>query len=98
MKTGIKEFCLKYKKKIINDKEIQKASVQPLQDFRERINFYVTVRETAPGYFTMGVNSGDTLIKLDNEDIEYLYQKYSKKLQEEMEENINKIKKEYNSL
>ena len=40
-------------------------------------------------------NESVTLIKLDNEDIEYFKNKYLPKLQEEMQEKINKIKKEY---
>ena len=36
-----------------------------------------------------------TLIKLDDEDIEYFKNKYFPKLDSEMEEKINKIKQEY---
>ena len=39
--------------------------------------------------------SNKLLLKLDEEDIEYLKSKYNKKLAQELEEEINKLRDEY---
>ena len=41
---------------------------------------------------------GPATIRLDNEDIAYLERKYMKKLKDEMEENIKKIREDYSKL
>ena len=51
--------------------------------------------KTAPGFLRIN-NHTENMFILDDEDLKYLYDKYSKKLQDELNENINKLKKEYN--
>ena len=38
---------------------------------------------------------GSNLFFLDEEDLKYLYEKYSKKLQDEMNKNIEQVKQMY---
>lgn len=45
--------------------------------------------------FSIGQNSYQPLIKLDEEDIDYFKNKYFKKLDEEMEKEVNKVKQQY---
>lgn len=95
MATGIKTFCLKYKEKLNNDKDIEEKKLISIEDCRDRISFYVNITSTIPAYLTMDSLQGHNLFRLDNEDLEYLYNKYSKKLDEEMETVIEKLKEDY---
>ncbi len=45
----------------------------------------------------LGYN-GTNLFTLDDEDLEYLYNKYSKKLESEMLQNIEKVKDNYKDI
>ena len=97
MNTEIKDFCKKYKQKLVNDEDIKKNKQDTLTDCRDRIKFKVHQFEDAPGYYRanyMGY-SGSSLFELDAEDLQYLYNKYSKKLEAEMNRNIEKVKQEY---
>lgn len=102
--SNYKDFCKKYKQKLKNDKDIKdnpKEGYEYFHDTRERIKFYVNVKETAPGFSiltTSGFYNGINLFELDDEDIEYLYNKYNKNLIEERDTKILKIKEEYDQL
>lgn len=99
MNKYIKRFCEGYKQKLKNDKEISERPkddiLSAFNDFTERITFSVNMREWSPGIMYMGQYNGTNLIALDEEDLKYLYNKYSKKIKDEMNKNISSIKKEY---
>ena len=95
MSTPYRDFCKKYKEKLKNDKEIKEDSLSRYDDFRDRITFRVNVYATCPGLVRMGGWAGDVLFNLDAEDLQYLYNKYSKKIKAEMEQNIAKVKDDY---
>jgi hypothetical protein len=98
MNKGYLEFCNKYKKKLVNDKEIserKEGKVEPYDDITDRINFRVNMTRAAPGYEVLGINNGDDFFILDQEDLDYLYAKYSKRLNEEMEKNIQEVRDQY---
>lgn len=99
MKSSINDFCKLYKEKLKLDKDIKETTPTFFdEDYRDRISFILTEYTTNPGstWFPPGHYSGTHLFTLDSEDLEYLYNKYSKKLVKELEDNINEIKKEYN--
>lgn len=95
MDTKILEFCNKYKEKKENDEYIKNNPEPPkvYNDSRARIQFTIAVIEHIPAMF--GGNCPNTLFALDDEDLEYLYNKYSKRLQDEMNQNIEEIKEKY---
>jgi hypothetical protein len=84
MATDIKEFCKKYKEKIKTDKDIAENEMNIFEDFRNRINFSVNMQEFSPGTHFRVHYGGHSLFQLDSEDLGYLYNKYSKKLEAEM--------------
>lgn len=90
----IKEFCEAYKEHLEIEESFKTLDVCDIQIRGGR--FYFTLVANRTGYGIM--SKGDSLINLDNEDLEYLYNKYSKKLKEEMEFNIANIKNEYKDL
>lgn len=96
---GNLEFCKKYKEKLKNDNDIAE---NPLGDFfvdyRQRISFFVSYFEFAPGIRPMGNYSPVSVLKLDDEDLKYLYDKYYAKLQSERDELVAKLDKEYSSI
>ena len=96
MNTNFKDFCKYYKEKLENDKDIKERYVDYHTDYRDRINFSIVSSSTAPGYTRN--YSGITLFTLDKEDLKYLYDKYSPKVKEELEQNLKKIQKEYGLL
>ncbi len=96
MKTGIIDFCKKYEEKLINDKDIAEREMKRMDDLRDRITFRVNVLSICPAIMKIFIEyGGNTLFDLDEEDLKYLYNKYSKKIKEEMQENISEIKKMY---
>lgn len=101
MKNKINEFIKKVKLKEINDKLISEDdSPHAWEDFRERVYFTLSVDEHTPALFQTnfhGGRSGTDLILLDTEDIKYFYDKYSKFAQDELNEKIESLKKEYNT-
>lgn len=97
MKTGIKDFLIKYKEKLENDKDIKENNIDYSIDHRDRISFNLNVKSSDPISFP-SFDQGKNLFELDNEDIEYLYNKYSKKIDSELQQNIEKIKEEYKNL
>jgi len=95
MDIGIRDFCVKYNQKLKNDKDIKENQLDFTSDYRDRINFNLNVYVTSPNTYWMGEYNGQALFRLDEEDLEYLHNKYSKKIQAEMEQNIAKIKDDY---
>ena len=97
METSIKDFCDDYLKKLQNDKDIEANPIDWYQDARDRISFRVYKTDFCPMVRPrfMFEYCGEPSITLDNEDLKYLYDKYSKKLQEEMNENIENVKALY---
>lgn len=95
METGIRDFCINYKKKLKNDKDIKENQIDFLYDYRERINFSLNMNVTYPSSLPSWQYDGQNLFRLDEDDLEYLYKKYSKKILDEMEQNISEIKDRY---
>ena len=95
MDTGIRDFCVKYNEKLKNDKDIKENQLDFFSDYRDRINFNLNVYVPCPNTNWMGQYNGQNLFRLDAEDLEYLYKKYSKKIEAEMEQNIAKVKDSY---
>lgn len=94
MNTPIRDFCQKYQDKVKNDKEIKETKVESWNDCRDRISFYISEITHTPGTLSSR-RASLNLIKLDDSDLEYLYNKYSKLLIKEMEDNIAEIKSKY---
>lgn len=95
MKTEIKDFCNYYLNKLNLDKDIKERKLEWNQDFRERIKFHITEYETTPNTTIIGEYHGRNLFVLDDEDLKYLYNKYRSFLQKELDDNIEKLKKDY---
>lgn len=95
MNTKINQFCKKYLEKLKNDKDIAATEVDLFKDYRERINFCITEYSKTPNCHYLGTYSGSNLFFLDEDDLKYLYEKYSKKLQDEMNKNIEQVKQMY---
>ncbi len=98
MNTGYLDFCKAYNQKIKNDKDIKENSQHPLYDSRDRISFRINVIEICPAMRPIFGYNGSSLFTLDQEDLEYLFNKYSKKAQEELDKNIEEIKNRYNQI
>jgi hypothetical protein len=97
MSDDILRFCTIYKKKLVYDIDICENPMNAsdiLYDYRDRINFVVSHTITAPGIQIMGPLYTHT-ITLDAEDLKYLYDKYSKGLSKELEDNIQQVHKLY---
>ena len=92
MNVEISEFCTYYKNKKINDKDIEENKLHPTDDTRDRITFGLSVHISCPMVF---VPNRKTLFKIDDEDLEYLYNKYSKKIDEEMNKNLDDVRRFY---
>ncbi len=94
MDTEIRDFLVKYKEKLKNDKDIKERKLSFLDDYRDRIKFRLNLYVSTPGSYCF-VNNGTTLFTLDEEDLEYLHKKYSKKAVDEMKQNISEIEGSY---
>lgn len=78
--SRILNFCKKYKKKLKNEK--QEAKFQ---------DAYMIHLNHEPIVFSLCVGSGlssEPILVLDDEDLEFLYNKYSKQLENEHQKNI----------
>lgn len=97
METGILKFCTLYNKKLENDKDIEDNEVSPFEDYRDRIHFKIVENSNAPGLTTMHHYgyTGNFMFTLDADDLKYLYNKYSCKMKEEMENNIKEVEEKY---
>lgn len=91
MKTEALDFCKKYQQSIRNKeifREDNKINPFTIKFDKKLINFYIVSKE-------IGRYEDNTfLLKLDKEDLQYLYEKYSKKAKEELEQNLEELKKE----
>lgn len=95
METGLRDFFVKYNEKLKNDKDIKDNKLDYFRDFRDRISFSVNMRTSSPNtMWSFGYN-GENLFTLDEEDLKYLFEKYSKKIEDEMKQNIAKVKDSY---
>lgn len=87
MKTEAIDFCKKYKQNLYNKEFLKKDNLSFLDKMDKNVvEFYITIRENY---------QASLILKLDKEDLEYLYKKYSKKAQEELEQNIQELKEKY---
>jgi len=91
--SGIIKFCKKYKEKKINDADLAVGDTGAGFGYIRKINFHVGYTEYAPMMSTLG--EYPTILDLDQEDIDYLYNKYSKQLREEKKRKLQKIEDEY---
>jgi hypothetical protein len=73
---SISDFCNKYLEKVKNDNDIKTNSVRIDCDLRSRIKFDITYSETCPAI--VGGLLNHRLISVDDDDLKYLYDKYSK--------------------
>jgi len=110
MDNKILIFCNKYTEKVKSNAIIKrkKSEVEEkmakisstgymsalMEDNTPNITFRVNVETHIPSQIKIG-RDGDNLINLDQEDLDYLYKKYSKKLVKERDQRINSIKTEY---
>lgn len=96
MNTAIRDFCIKYRQKLNLDKDIEEnPPIWFFDDRRDRIEFRLNVYAKSPSGIVLGYDNGRNLFKLDDEDLQYLYDKYSKKIEQEKKENISEIEKMY---
>ncbi len=93
METKIADFCNTFlENEEINNLEEAKWSVN-VGETRKRTYFYVkgvTIYPMSP----TSVKEVDYLV-LDKEDLEYLFNKYSERAKEEMDENIKELQSRY---
>lgn len=96
MKTEALDFCKKYQESIRNKEILENEKI--LDDIsnsfiikfdKKLIDFYIASKETGR------YENKTFLLKLDEEDLQYLYEKYSKKAKKELEENIEGLKEKY---
>ncbi len=88
METKIRDFCRKYKER--KGKGFISDMLMPLN---KKLIFRINVKDK--GAVGLMMSDGDNLFELDDEDLEYLYKKYSKRVVVEMNENIDNIKGAY---
>ena len=91
---GYIDFIKEYKRKLSTDKDIKENKLDFFSDFRDRIDFYVCMDSSCPRTITLGCRM-NTMFKLDNDDLKYLYNKYYPKIKEELEIEINRVSEKY---
>jgi len=104
MTTGIRDFCKNYLEKLVNDKLIKEHQEEVKHsmkyerfkdlDHLDRITFTLHISKYTPGVHFIGNRSIELLV-LDEDDLEYLYAKYHKRVSIELAENIAELKKDY---
>ena len=95
------DFCKRYKRKLADDADMKRYS----ESFAERVSSYITRERPATNVFTvhhLRVDRAFTsdpreIFTLDNEDLQYLYNKYSKKLGEELDHEKEKLDRIYHT-
>lgn len=92
MKLEYNEFCKAYEDKLNLKKTNEKRSTLD----QEYIYFSVNLVQGFSSSFNW--LSGSNILRLDDEDLKYLHDKYSKELVKEMESNLNEIKEKYKNL
>lgn len=97
METGYRNFCKTYKEKLETDKDIEENKQSIFEDHRKRIWFYICSDYSYPMQLPSFIpyKMGAKLFNLDKEDLDYLYNKYSNKIEEELQRNIEELKKDY---
>ena len=98
MDNNILTFCKNYLKKLDNaKKDIENSSINKTfnDDFltKKSISFNLNMRES-----DFLISSKTELFKLDDEDLKYLYDKYSKRIKDELNANIESVKQKYEGL
>lgn len=109
MSKQILDFCKFYKKKLEIKKKNEKTRMEAevMKDKKakalmislagnENVTFSIHVKEHLFSQSEITPYTGVILFELDEDDLKYLYDKYSKRLQGEMEDNIHEIKSNYN--
>lgn len=96
MKTPYKNFIAWYNKKKEYDKDIAEKPKDVYNDGRPRIKFHLAYSSVTP-FPASGIDTSwlHSLFVLDDEDIEYFRDKYQAKLDEELQEKIEELKREY---
>lgn len=101
MENRVKEFCSKYKTKKEADEFNSKLSATTgigsypfYNDYKDSFRFELVAFETSR-HFHIGYHRGTSLITLDEEDLEYLYNKYSQQVNKELESKIKELRDEY---
>lgn len=90
MKTETIDFCKKYKENLHNKEFLKNDNSSFFEEMdKDVVDFYITSKKKSR------YNSEAFILKLDEEDLEWLYKKYSKKAEEELQENINELKEKY---
>lgn len=87
----MKEFILSYNEKLKNDRDIKERKIDLMEDYRDRITFTVHSKVYSLLSMSPSLNVSPPLFTLDSEDLEYLYNKYSKIMEKEEEEELKKI-------
>jgi len=98
------DFIKKYKERNKNQEIIKNRkplnSHEMISDYVNRINFHLCYSAYCPATIHFGGPRYTELLELDEEDIQYLINKYSRKLNKELQETINestnKILNKYN--
>jgi len=93
MRQPYLEFCKKYKRKLECNEMLEK---ELHIDSIEKLTFHLGYEVKYPCIIT--TQGPYKIFELDNEDIEYLYNKYSKKVVEEMKKKLEKIIEEYGDI
>lgn len=85
-----RNFCIKYNEKLKIDSQ-NKADESGFSG----VDFYLHEITTIEISHLPVRTSNQMLFRLDNEDLAYLHNKYSKFVQSEMEDNLEKLKETY---
>jgi predicted metal-dependent hydrolase len=95
MKQIYKTFCEQYLAKLESDKEIEKQKNSEFNPFRQTVPATFELRYYHARTPFLFIGGGEYSIVLDDEDLEYLYKKYSKLLTQELEQNIKELNEDY---
>jgi len=95
MDTKYKDFCDNYKEKLVLDEDIATNEIALFRDYRHRVHFELHMTRRSPTQLMIFGNPTQRMFTLDDEDIQYLYNKYSKKIQAERDANIAELKTKY---
>jgi len=97
MTTKILDFCEAYLEKLRTDEDIRENPMDWGDDYRDRICFKVGFTRNNMHYWGTFLGGTAFIMELDKEDLKYLFDKYSRKLQEELNTNIFQITEKYES-
>jgi len=88
MKTKYKDFCEKYRERKDINKKFGNQSLKNLNSNKEDVVFNLVISKS-------GSMFEDISLELDDEDLDHIYSQFSKKLEDEMNKNIEDIKDSY---